>query len=183
MIKRQEVLPVSCFLNEEKNLKKENDSSFDIQSFISREKLELSMTLTEDSKEITKIITKKKPLNQSSFPFLPIQELNSREDSGEVDLKELKQGNDFLLEGNMEIPEPVIGMKNVECEEKNNVDENVLFDFVKKPANALNSQIQKQKMLEMNLEEMSMMFKEMKEKYLKVCTENLALKEKLKDLE
>jgi len=47
----------------------------------------------------------------------------------------------------------------------------VLFDFVKKCFKFANP------------EEVGMMFKEMKEKYLKVCTENLALKEKLKDLE
>ena len=155
----------------------------DVPTSVSREKLSEEK---ENSKENNNLLPTTYKKRQSSFPFLPIPELDSREDTGEVDMKEFHDGNDFFIEDKQSLPNPIIRSpktpKNMDDHPEDN-KLNISIDFVKKTNKNLNNEYEKQKKLEENLEEIKEMFIEMKEKYFKVCMENKALKEKIKDLE
>ena len=172
--------------NEERQVRKDSDNESllqDVPTSVSREKLSEEK---ENSKENNNLLPTTYKKRQSSFPFLPIPELDSREDTGEVDMKEFHDGNDFFIEDKQSLPNPIIRSpktpKNMDDHPEDN-KLNISIDFVKKTNKNLNNEYEKQKKLEENLEEIKEMFIEMKEKYFKVCMENKALKEKIKDLE
>lgn len=176
----------SSYNNEERHERKDSDNEsllLDIPTSVSRGKIGEEK---EDSKENNNIVPTTYKKRQASFPFLPIPELDSREDTGEVDMKELHDGNDFLIEDKQSLPNPIIRSpktpKNMGDHSKD-YKQNISIDFAKKTNKNLNNEYEKQKKLEENIEEIKEMFIEMKEKYLKVCNENKALKEKIKDLE
>lgn len=187
-VKNEDMDCFSSCNNEERHARKESDNESllqDIPTSVSREKISEEK---EDSKENNNLFQTTFKKRQTSFPFLPIPELDSREDTGEENIKDLHDGNDFLLEDKQILPNPIIRSpktpKNIDDHHsEKNSKQNFPIDFAQKSTKNLNDQYHNQKKLEENIEEIREMFIEMKEKYLKVCMENKALKEKIKDME
>ena len=147
----------------------------------------ISSTTREDIKENEiKIVTKMK-----SFQFLPIQEIDSRDNSNSNnsnrnDLKSFKEGIDFFQEqdNNELLPNPIIrAEKTSNINEKNEKNNKKLTEIIQKSTEALNIQIEKQKKLEGNFEKLMGCFSQIKEKCFNLYDENSSLKEKIKELE